>query len=119
MIVDGVDAFVLYDFVTDTDVGAMLCGEYVNTDYGLIRSSTLIFDWRRWPEVSKRSWRGHRPAQVRKTWMRPGSRAGQWPRAVVVVVAGAATTRSTACALVTWSPLAMTKYSPGVSAAPS
>jgi hypothetical protein len=51
LIVEGDDAFVLYDFVTDTDVGAVLCGEYVTTEHGLIRSSTLIFDWRRWPEV--------------------------------------------------------------------
>ena len=51
LVVEGNDAFVLYDFVTNTDVGAVLCGEYVTTDDGLIRSSTLIFDWRRWPEV--------------------------------------------------------------------
>jgi hypothetical protein len=51
VIVEGEDAFVLYDFVTDTPVGAVLCGEMVTTHDGLIRSSTLIFDWRRWPEV--------------------------------------------------------------------
>ena len=51
LVVEGDDAFVLYDFVTDTDAGAVLCGEYVTTGDGLIRSSTLIFDWRRWPEV--------------------------------------------------------------------
>jgi hypothetical protein len=51
LIVEGNDAFVLYDFVTDTDVGSVLCGEYVTTRDGLIDSTTLIFDWRRWPEV--------------------------------------------------------------------
>lgn len=51
LIVEGDRAFVLYDFVTDTEVGAVLCGELVTVEDGLIRSSTLIFDWRRWPEV--------------------------------------------------------------------
>lgn len=51
LIVDGDRAFVLYDFVTDTPVGPVLCGESLTIEDGLIRSSTLIFDWRRWPEV--------------------------------------------------------------------
>jgi hypothetical protein len=51
LIVEGDRAFVLYDFVTDTPVGPVLCGELVTIEDGLIRSSTLIFDWRRWPEV--------------------------------------------------------------------
>ena len=51
VIVEGEHAFVLYDFVTDTPVGAVLCGEMVTTQDGLILTSTLIFDWRRWPEV--------------------------------------------------------------------
>lgn len=51
LIVEGGRAFVLYDFVTDTPVGPVLCGEFLTIDDGLIRSSTLIFDWRRWPEV--------------------------------------------------------------------
>jgi hypothetical protein len=51
LIVDGNRAFVLYDFVTDTAVGAVLCGELLTIEEGLIRTSTLIFDWRRWPEV--------------------------------------------------------------------
>jgi ketosteroid isomerase-like protein len=51
IVVDGDKAFVLYDFVTDTDVGAVLCGELLTTRNGRITSSTLIFDWRRWPEV--------------------------------------------------------------------
>ena len=48
---DGDQAFVLYDFVTDTAAGAVLSGELVRIEDGLIRSITLIFDWRRWPEV--------------------------------------------------------------------
>lgn len=51
LIVEGNRAFVLYDFVTDTPVGHVLCGELVTVEDGLIRSSTLIFDWRRWPEI--------------------------------------------------------------------
>lgn len=51
IVVEGGDAFVLYDFVTDTTVGAVLCGEPIHFDDGKIRSVTLLFDWRRWPEV--------------------------------------------------------------------
>src|SRR4029453_5096345 len=51
LIVEEDRAFVLYDFVTDTPVGPVLCGELLTVEDGLIRSSTLIFDWRRWPEV--------------------------------------------------------------------
>jgi len=51
ILVQGDRAFVLYDFVTDTGAGAVLCGELVTVEEGRIRSSTLIFDWRRWPEV--------------------------------------------------------------------
>jgi hypothetical protein len=51
LIVEGDRAFVLYDFVTDTPVGPVLCGELLTVDGELIKSSTLIFDWRRWPEV--------------------------------------------------------------------
>ena len=51
LIVEGDRAFVLYDFVTHTPVGAVLCGELLTVEGGMIRSSTLIFDWRRWPEV--------------------------------------------------------------------
>jgi hypothetical protein len=51
MVVDGNNAAVLYDLVTDTDVGAVLCSEFLTTDGELITSSTLIFDWRRWPDV--------------------------------------------------------------------
>jgi SnoaL-like protein len=51
LIVDGDRAFVLYDFVTDSPAGAVLTGELLTILDGRIRSSTLIFDWRRWPEV--------------------------------------------------------------------
>ena len=51
VIVDGDRAAVMYDLVTDTPVGAVLCAEFLTIDVGRVRSSTLIFDWRRWPEV--------------------------------------------------------------------
>jgi SnoaL-like domain len=51
LVVEEDRAFVLYDFVTDTPVGSVLCGELLTIEDGLIRSSTLIFDWRRWAEV--------------------------------------------------------------------
>lgn len=51
IVVDGGDAFVLYDFVTDTAVGPVLCGELIHIENGKISSVTLLFDWRRWPEV--------------------------------------------------------------------
>jgi hypothetical protein len=53
LIVEGNRASVLYDFVTDTAVGPVLCAEFLTFEDGLIRSSTLLFDWRRWPEVMK------------------------------------------------------------------
>ena len=51
VIVDGERAFVLYDFKTDTPAGAVLSGELLTYEDGLIRKITLLFDWRRWPEV--------------------------------------------------------------------
>jgi hypothetical protein len=51
VIVDGDKAFVLYDFVTDTVVGPVLTGEFLAVEGDRIRSITLLFDWRRWPEV--------------------------------------------------------------------
>ena len=51
LLVDGDRAFVLYDFVTSTEAGAVLSGELVTVEDGMIRSSTLLFDQRRWPEV--------------------------------------------------------------------
>jgi SnoaL-like domain len=44
-------AAVMYDLVTNTAVGSVLCSEFLSVDAGQVRSSTLIFDWRRWPEV--------------------------------------------------------------------
>lgn len=51
ILVEGDRAFILYDFVTDTPAGAVLSGEFLTFEDGLIRSITLIYDWRRWPEV--------------------------------------------------------------------
>lgn len=51
LIVEGTRAAVLYDFVTDTPVGPVLSAEFLTVEDGLIRSSTLLFDHRRWPEV--------------------------------------------------------------------
>jgi SnoaL-like domain len=53
LIVEGDKAFVLYDFVTDTAVGPVLTGELLTVEDGRVRSITLLFDWRRWPEVLK------------------------------------------------------------------
>ncbi len=51
IIADDEGAAVLYDFVTDTPVGPVLCAEFLAVEDGGIRSSTLLFDWCRWPEV--------------------------------------------------------------------
>jgi ketosteroid isomerase-like protein len=51
VVVEDDRAAVMYDLVTATAVGSVLCSEFLTLDAGLIRSSTLIFDWRRWPEV--------------------------------------------------------------------
>jgi len=51
VVVEGNQAAVQYDLVTDTPVGHVLCSEFLALDDGRVRSSTLIFDWRRWPEV--------------------------------------------------------------------
>jgi hypothetical protein len=51
IVVEGNRAFVLYDFVTDTPAGAVLSGEFLTFEDGLIGSITLIYDWRHWPEV--------------------------------------------------------------------
>ena len=37
--------------VANTAVGSVLCSEFLSIEDGLISASTLIFDWRRWPEV--------------------------------------------------------------------
>ena len=51
IVVDGQNAAVLYDFVTDTPAGNVLCSEFLTTDGRQVTSSTLIFDWRMWPQV--------------------------------------------------------------------
>jgi len=51
ILVDGDRAAILYDLVTDTAVGSILCTEFLNSVDGRITASTLLFDWRRWPEV--------------------------------------------------------------------
>lgn len=51
VVVDDDRAAVMYDLVTDSPVGSVLCAEFLALDAGRVRSSTLIFDWRRWPEV--------------------------------------------------------------------
>ena len=51
VIVEGDNAAVLYEFVTDTAAGNVLSAEFLTTDGKQITGSTLIFDWRRWPEV--------------------------------------------------------------------
>jgi hypothetical protein len=51
VVADGDRAAVLYDFVTDTTVGPVLSAEWLKLESGRIRSITLLFDWRRWPEV--------------------------------------------------------------------
>jgi hypothetical protein len=51
VLVEGERAFILYDFVTDTPAGAVLSGELLTFEGGLIRKITLLFDLRRWPEV--------------------------------------------------------------------
>jgi hypothetical protein len=51
IVVDGDRAAVLYDFVTSTPAGAVLSAEFLTFEDDLIRSSVLLFDWRRWPEA--------------------------------------------------------------------
>lgn len=51
VVVEDDRAAIMYDLVTDTPVGSVLCAEFLTIDGGLVRSSTLVFDWRRWPEV--------------------------------------------------------------------
>ena len=64
IVVEGDRAFVLYDFVTDTEVGPVLSAELVTCEGGLIRSSILLFDQRRWPEVMQELTRRATPPAV-------------------------------------------------------
>jgi hypothetical protein len=50
-VVDGNDVCVAYDFVTDTEVGAVPSVEWITVDSGRIRSVRLIFHKERWPAV--------------------------------------------------------------------
>jgi len=49
--VDGDEAIVIYDFVTDTPVGAVLSVEHLKFKDGRIASSLLLFERLHWPEV--------------------------------------------------------------------
>ena len=51
LFVDGDEACVVYDFVTNTPVGPVLSVEYIHLRNGLIASSTLVFERLHWPEV--------------------------------------------------------------------
>jgi hypothetical protein len=49
--VDGDEAVVVYDFVTDTPAGAVVSVEHIKTRNGLIASSLLVFERLHWAEV--------------------------------------------------------------------
>ena len=49
--VDGDEACVIYDFVTDTPAGAVLSVEHIKLTNGRIASSLLLFERLHWPEV--------------------------------------------------------------------
>ncbi|HUY73139.1 MAG TPA: nuclear transport factor 2 family protein [Candidatus Dormibacteraeota bacterium] len=49
--VDGDEACVIYDFVTDTAVGPVVSIEYLKFKNGRIASSLLVFERLHWPEV--------------------------------------------------------------------
>jgi hypothetical protein len=49
--VDGDEACVIYDFVTDTPAGAVLSIEYLKFKNDRIASSLLLFERLHWPEV--------------------------------------------------------------------
>lgn len=51
VVIDGDRAAVMYDLVTDTVAGSVLCSEFLTIQDGLVKSSVLLFDWRRWPAV--------------------------------------------------------------------
>jgi len=51
LFVDGDEACVVYDFVTNTPVGPVLSVEYIKLRNGRIASSTLVFERLHWPEV--------------------------------------------------------------------
>ena len=49
--VDGDQAVVIYDFVTDTPVGGVLSVEHIKVRDGRITSSLLVFERLHWPEI--------------------------------------------------------------------
>ena len=49
--IDGDAACVVYDFVTNTPVGAVLSVEYIKLRNGRIAASTLVFERLHWAEV--------------------------------------------------------------------
>ncbi len=49
--VDGDEACVIYDFVTDTPAGAVVSVELIKTRNGRLASSLLVFERLHWPEV--------------------------------------------------------------------
>ena len=51
LFVDGDEACAIYDFVTDTSVGAVVSVEYIKIRNGRIASSLLVFERLHWPEV--------------------------------------------------------------------
>ena len=51
VLADGERVCVLYDFVTDTPVGAVVSAEWLTLKDGVISSVYLLFDKARWPEV--------------------------------------------------------------------
>jgi hypothetical protein len=51
LFVDGDEACVIYDFVTDTPAGPVKSIEYLKVKSGRILSSLLVFERLHWPEV--------------------------------------------------------------------
>jgi SnoaL-like domain len=51
LFVDGDEAVVIYDFVTDTPVGAVVSVEHIKFRKGRIASVLLVFERLHWPEV--------------------------------------------------------------------
>jgi hypothetical protein len=50
-IVDGGEVCVIYDFITDTAIGAVPSAEWVTVEDGRIRTVRLIFHREHWPSV--------------------------------------------------------------------
>jgi hypothetical protein len=51
--VDGDEAIVIYDFVTDTPAGAVVSVEHIKFKNGRIASSLLVFERLHWPQVQE------------------------------------------------------------------